>query len=171
MQRASRIFDQVGPLDPGPYPQVADGELVAVSKPTFPDFVPAVPELLRVGSERFGDRDCVVTPDSRITYAELETRSRKLAARLVAAGVAKSSRVGLLFPNGPNWVVAWAAAARIGAVAIPVNTFYTGPELGRFLRHADVRGLRALARAACAGEPEARARSVRIVVDVDPVSM
>jgi primosomal protein N' (replication factor Y) len=39
------------------------------------------------------------------------------------------------------------------------------------LRHADVRGLRALARAARAGTAPARAEPVRIVVDVDPVSM
>ncbi|HET6810588.1 MAG TPA: class I adenylate-forming enzyme family protein [Acidimicrobiales bacterium] len=109
--------------------------------PVFPDHIPTVPELLRAGSERHGADDCVVTPDARVSYAELDRRSRLLAARLVGAGVGKGTHVGVLFPNGWEWVVAWAAVARLGAVAIPVNTFYRTPELGRFLRHADVQVL------------------------------
>ena len=109
--------------------------------PTFPDYRPTVPELLRAGRDRFGANDCVVTPVDRLSYAELDDRSRELAARLVEAGVGKAARVGILFPNGSSWIVAWAAAARLGAVVIPVNTFYKAPELARFLRHADVQYL------------------------------
>ncbi len=109
--------------------------------PTFPDYVPTVPKLLADGRDRFGPNDCVVTPTERLTFADLDDRSRRLAARLLGAGVGKSSRVGILFPNGASWVVAWAAAARIGAVVIPVNTFYRPAELAGFLRHADVQWL------------------------------
>ena len=107
----------------------------------FPDYEPTAPNLLRVGAERFGHNDCVVTPTSRLTFSELEERCGALAARLVQDGVVKGSRVGLLFPNGIDWVTAWAAAARLGAVTLPVNTFYMAPELARFLRHADVQFL------------------------------
>jgi acyl-CoA synthetase (AMP-forming)/AMP-acid ligase II len=106
--------------------------------PSFPDWRPTVPELLRTASARFGDRACVVTPSSRLSYAELDDRSARLAARLVAAGAGKGTRVGVLFPNGTDWVTAWAAAARIGAITVPVNTFYREAELAHFLRHADV---------------------------------
>lgn len=112
-----------------------------MTTPTFPDYRPTVPELLRAGHDRFGGNDCVVTPTDRLTFADLDDRSRHLAARLVQAGIGKSSRVGVLFPNSTSWVVAWAAVARLGAVVIPVNTFYKTPELGRFLRHADVQYL------------------------------
>jgi acyl-CoA synthetase (AMP-forming)/AMP-acid ligase II len=44
-------------------------------------------------------------------------------------------------PNGPDWVVAWLAAARIGAVVVPLNTFYKARELCWVLRHADVHSL------------------------------
>lgn len=107
----------------------------------FPDYVPTVPALLDACRRRFAERDCVVTPETRLTFAELDEKSRRLAARLVEAGVSKGSRVGILFPNGVEWVLTWAAAARVGAVTIPVNTFYKAPELGRFLRHADVQYL------------------------------
>lgn len=105
--------------------------------PVFPDYVPTIPALLRSMRERFGDSDCVVTPDERLSYSQLDRRSRALAARLMAAGVTTSSRVAILFPNGPSWVVACAALARLGAVVLPVNTFYRDPELAAFMSHAD----------------------------------
>jgi acyl-CoA synthetase (AMP-forming)/AMP-acid ligase II len=111
---------------------------MAERAPVFPDYLPTVPALLAAGATRFADRDAVVTPEDRLTYAELDRHSRALAARLVRAGAAKGTKVGILFPNGIPWVLSWAAVTRIGAVAVPVNTFYRPPELVRFLRHSDV---------------------------------
>jgi acyl-CoA synthetase (AMP-forming)/AMP-acid ligase II len=108
---------------------------------THPEYPPTLPGLLRHGAARHGDRDCVVTPGARLTYRQLDELSSRLAARLVLSGVGKSTRVGILFPNSADWVVAWSAAARIGAVTIPVNTFYKPAELATFLRHADVQYL------------------------------
>ena len=102
---------------------------------------PVVPQLLLEGHQRFGTRECVVTPRERMTYAELDERSAVLATRLVQMGIGKGTRVGILFPNGVDWVLAWAAAARIGAITVPVNTFYRQPELARFLRHSDIQVL------------------------------
>jgi acyl-CoA synthetase (AMP-forming)/AMP-acid ligase II len=44
----------------------------------------------------------------------------------------------MLMPNGPDWVLAWLAAARIGALVIPLSTFSQARELHWLLRHADV---------------------------------
>ena len=110
-------------------------------EPVFPDYIPTVPGLLAAGAARFAASDAVVTPDERLNYAELDRQSRLLAERLVRAGVAKGTKVGILFPNGIPWVLSWAAASRLGAVAVPVNTFYRPPELIRFLRHSDVQVL------------------------------
>jgi acyl-CoA synthetase (AMP-forming)/AMP-acid ligase II len=110
----------------------------ATGAPSFPDHEATVPALLAAGRERYGPLPCVATPAARLSFAELDVRSGRLAARLVRTGVVKGTRVGLLFPNGVDWVLAWAATARIGAVAVPVNTFYRPAELARLLRHADV---------------------------------
>jgi acyl-CoA synthetase (AMP-forming)/AMP-acid ligase II len=104
----------------------------------FPDHVATVAGLFRHALSHHPDNLAVATPDERLTYAELDLRSRALAARLVRLGVGKGSRVGTLLPNGVGWVVAWAAITRIGAVSTPVNTFYKTPELATMLRHADV---------------------------------
>ncbi|MGH9300691.1 MAG: class I adenylate-forming enzyme family protein [Acidimicrobiales bacterium] len=107
-------------------------------QPVFPDHLPTVGALLRYGREQWPEADCVVTPQARLSYQNLDRYSRILAARLADRGVAKGIRVGVLFPNGTRWVTAWAAAARIGAVVIPINTFYSPTEMVRFLQDSDV---------------------------------
>jgi acyl-CoA synthetase (AMP-forming)/AMP-acid ligase II len=77
----------------------------------------------------------------RITYGEADVRSCDLARRLLAAGVGKATRVGLLAPNGPDFAVGVLAAARIGAVIVPINTLFQPRELAWVLRHSDVHTL------------------------------
>ena len=113
---------------------------------TLPDHLATVPGLLRHAVANHPGNLAVATPDERLTYADLDRRSAALAARLVALGVGKGSRVGTLLPNGAAWVVAWAAITRVGAVSTPVNTFSKAPELATMLRHADVQVLLATPR-------------------------
>ena len=54
------------------------------------------------------------------------------------AGAGRGTHVGLLHPNGPEFVVGWLAAARIGAVTVPLSTFSTSAELRTLLRNADI---------------------------------
>ncbi len=65
---------------------------------------------------------------------------------LLAADVSAGTRIALLYPNGPQFVVAWLAVARIGAVSVPLSTFSTSPELAGLLREADVNVLLAARR-------------------------
>ena len=60
---------------------------------------------------------------------------------LLARGVGRGGRVGLLLGNSPDWVIGFCAAARIGAVAVPLSTFYRDRELACVIRHADLHGL------------------------------
>ncbi len=112
----------------------------------FPDYAPSIPVFLRRLAQRFGEKELVVLGDQRLSYAGAERESAVLARGLLAAGVGKGTRVGLLHPNGPDWVTGWLAAARIGALVVPINTFYQARELGRILRHADVHTLLSRAR-------------------------
>ena len=107
----------------------------------FPDYEPRVPEFLRTRVERFGERPLIALGDRRIRYRDADAQSARIARGLLATGHGKGSRVALLMPNGPDWLVAWLAAARIGALVIPLNTFYKPRELGWVLRHADVQTL------------------------------
>jgi acyl-CoA synthetase (AMP-forming)/AMP-acid ligase II len=60
---------------------------------------------------------------------------------MLASGISKGSRIGLLLPNSPDFVITWLAAARIGAIVVPINTFYKPKELAFVLRHADIQVL------------------------------
>ena len=105
----------------------------------FPDFTPTVPELVRHAADGFGDHTYLVADGERLTYGEADARSAALAAGLLAEGIGKGSRVGVLIPNTVDTaVVAALASARIGAVLVPINTFLQTRELGWTIRHADL---------------------------------
>jgi acyl-CoA synthetase (AMP-forming)/AMP-acid ligase II len=93
--------------------------------------------VLRRAVELFGDDDYVVLPDRRISFADAEAASRRLAKVLLRAGVGKGSRVGIHLPSGPEWVVAFLAITRIGAIAMPFSTIYRPAELRTAMRVGD----------------------------------
>lgn len=107
----------------------------------FPDFEPCTPVFLRYLKERYASRDLIVYEGRRLTYGEAASQSTRLARGMLASGISKGSRLGLLMPNSPDFVVAWLAAARIGAIIIPINTFYKPRELAFVLHHADIQVL------------------------------
>ena len=102
---------------------------------------PTADRFARHLAEQWGDRDVVVLGDRRLSYRELETESRRLGRALQASGVGRGSRVALLAPNGPEWVIGWMAAARIGALVVLLNTFHQARELGWALRHCQAEAL------------------------------
>jgi acyl-CoA synthetase (AMP-forming)/AMP-acid ligase II len=64
-----------------------------------------VPALLALRAKADPDVRAIVADGESATYAELDAAGAALAARLVAAGVVKGDRVGLLAPNGVEWAV------------------------------------------------------------------
>ena len=109
-------------------------------------FRPTIGDAIRRAAAEFGDVDYVVTLKDRLTYAEAEQASANLARRMLARGIGKGTRVGLFYPNGTDWVIAWLAASRIGAVVLPMSTLYAPGELRKVLRLGDVHVLLAPAR-------------------------
>ncbi|MEB3052096.1 class I adenylate-forming enzyme family protein [Mycolicibacter sp. MYC123] len=84
-------------------------------------------------------RPLLICDSERLSYAEADARSAALATQLISLGCGKGTHVGVLHPNGPEFVVAMLAAARIGAVVVPLPTIATAPELRGQLVHSDVR--------------------------------
>ncbi|MDT5080391.1 MAG: hypothetical protein QOJ80_5028, partial [Mycobacterium sp.] len=106
-----------------------------------PDALPAsIPDLLAL-RRAHADGEFLVTDHERLSFAEADAQSQVLADALLASGVGKGARVGILFPNCAQWIVSWLAAARIGALTVPLSTFAPGAELARLLRHTDIQVL------------------------------
>ena len=95
-----------------------------------PEYPPTADQFVRHLAERWGDRDLVVLGERRLSYRGLEAESRRLGRALLASGAGRDCRVALLAPNGPEWLIGWMAAARVGALVVLLNTFHKARELG-----------------------------------------
>jgi fatty-acyl-CoA synthase len=98
-------------------------------------------QLLAGVVDAYATRTALITEDERWSYAELSERVDQIAAALIAQGVGKGSRVGLLMENGPDWVAFAFAATGLGALLVPVSTFSKDDDLAYQLRHAEVQHL------------------------------
>ncbi|WP_304110032.1 class I adenylate-forming enzyme family protein [Mycolicibacterium bacteremicum] len=83
----------------------------------------------------------VIDPDTRVGYDELDAGTAVMAAGLLDAGIGKGTRVGLIMPNGTEWVRIALAITRIGAVLVPLSTLLTAAELNAQLCTASVQHL------------------------------
>jgi fatty-acyl-CoA synthase len=97
----------------------------------------SVADILEQGARQHPERACLRFGDRKLTYAQLHARAAALAAALHELGVEQGDRVALDLPNWPEFVIGMFAAARLGAVIVPLNPRYTVPELQYMLRHSE----------------------------------
>ncbi|GJM38318.1 MAG: AMP-binding protein [Acidimicrobiales bacterium] len=102
-----------------------------------PDYRATAGEFIRHVAAAWGDRELAVLEGHRLTFAEAERESARLAKAMLATGVKAGTHVALLAPNGPDWIVGFLAATRIGALVPLLNTYYKPRELGWVLEHCD----------------------------------
>ena len=72
----------------------------------------------------------------RVSYAQLHEQAGRFANVLAGCGVRAGDRVAVLAVNGLEYVSAYVACARIGAVCVPINFRLTVPEVAYQLRHS-----------------------------------
>jgi long-chain acyl-CoA synthetase len=79
-----------------------------------------------------------------ITYEELNRRANRVANGLQGMGVEKGDRIAIMLPNIPEFVYAFVATLKLGAVAVPFNTLYKGGEILHILKDSGAKVLIAL---------------------------
>ena len=94
--------------------------------------------LLRDGAARRPDEPALVFPDSRASYADLNSSARRWAAALTARGVQSGDNVGILLTTRPEFVEILFGIAMTGAVAVPINARYQPGELAFLVKDADL---------------------------------
>jgi acyl-CoA synthetase (AMP-forming)/AMP-acid ligase II len=90
---------------------------------------PATLAALARAGRAHGDATFVIYEDERVSFEGWFRAVAVLAAHLRELGVTKGDRVALAMRNLPEWPVAFFAITTIGAICVPLNAWWTGPEL------------------------------------------
>jgi long-chain acyl-CoA synthetase len=97
--------------------------------------------LLRESARRAPGKTAVILGDTRLSYAQVDELSDRVAAGLTAAGVAPGDRVGLQLPNIPQFVIAYFGILKAGGVVVPMNVLLKAPEIAFQLEDSGARAL------------------------------
>ncbi|PIK71695.1 fatty acid--CoA ligase, partial [Methylobacterium frigidaeris] len=90
---------------------------------------PATLRDIFVAGRAHGEKTFLVYEDERASFEAFSRAALALADNLIRGGVRPGDRVAIAMRNLPEWPVAFFAAILAGAVATPLNAWWTGPEL------------------------------------------
>lgn len=100
-----------------------------------------IPGLLRQVTAVEPNAPALVYEGKTWNFAALETLSKHAAGGLARLGVEKGDRVALWLPNSPAYIALWLGCARLGAVAVAVNTRFRATEVGDIVHRSGARVL------------------------------
>ena len=83
------------------------------------------------------ERTFLLHRDETFSYGQVETEAEALAAALANLGIEAGDRIAVLLPAVPEFVVSMFAAAKLGALIVPLNPRLTAHELRYTLRHSE----------------------------------
>jgi len=89
---------------------------------------PNLPSLVRL-SRSHGERTATILELERVSWEAQYRAIAALAAELGRLGISRGDRVAIAMANLPEWPVAYFAATSLGAIAVPLNAWWTGAEL------------------------------------------
>ncbi len=105
----------------------------------FQRFDPApLPSFLDQAAVRFPERPATGFFGKVLSYAELKDAVDRATKGLQGLGVGKGTRVGILFPNCPAFVVFYYAILKAGGTVVGLNPLYTIPELAYQVKDAGI---------------------------------
>jgi len=84
---------------------------------------------LEEAARKYPESPCTIFHGARISYREMDAITNRLAAGLVELGVKKGDRVGIFMPNTPQFVMAYFAILKAGAVVAATNPLYSPREI------------------------------------------
>lgn len=100
-------------------------------------------QTLELWAHKTPDTDFIVYPDRDLhfSYRQFNQRVNNLAKGFIYLGVESGDKVAIWAKNIPDWTTVMFAAAKIGAVLVPINTNYKKPEIEFLLKNAEVNTL------------------------------
>lgn len=86
-------------------------------------------------------REALVCADQRVSYAELDQTTVRVAAGMARDGLCAGDRIAILCANTPEFVYALLAAFRLGAIAVPINVREQKPGIAYMLQQCGARAM------------------------------
>jgi acyl-CoA synthetase (AMP-forming)/AMP-acid ligase II len=101
------------------------------------NFPATLPALFRTFCSLNGEAEALVAGDERLTFADLDRVSERVAHGLVARGIGKGDRIGIAMRNCPSWVASYMGIVKAGAVATLLNGWWEAHEMEHALTRTD----------------------------------
>ena len=96
-------------------------------------------EFLEHSAAKFPKKACVIFEGLKISYKTISCLSDHLAIRIKQMGLIKGDRVGLIFPNIPQFIITYFAILKAGGVVVSINPLFSDSEIKRILLDSNVR--------------------------------
>ncbi|MDI6776809.1 MAG: long-chain-fatty-acid--CoA ligase [Syntrophales bacterium] len=96
-------------------------------------------DFLTIAAAICPDRDAIVFEGKRWTYSQISERVNRLSNALTSLGVSKGDRCAIIQVNCPKYVESYCAAAKLGAIFVPLNFRAKADELSYMLDNAEAK--------------------------------
>jgi acyl-CoA synthetase (AMP-forming)/AMP-acid ligase II len=96
-------------------------------------------DFLSIANAICPERDGVVFEGNRWTYGQINERINRLTHALVKSGIQNGDRIGILQVNCNQYIESYFAAAKLGAIFVPLNFRAKADELAYMIGHAEIR--------------------------------
>jgi long-chain acyl-CoA synthetase len=97
--------------------------------------------VLSENAQRYPQRTAVISDDRKLSFAELETATNRLANSLARLGLQRGQKMIIMLPNIPEFVVAYYAILKTGGVVVPINILYKAREIEFLLEDSEAIGI------------------------------
>ncbi len=96
-------------------------------------------DFLNIANAICPERDCIVFEGKRWTYAQMNERVNRSANALIRLGIERGDRIGLLHVNCNQHIESYFAAAKVGAIFVPLNFRAKADELSYMIANAEAK--------------------------------
>jgi long-chain acyl-CoA synthetase len=98
-------------------------------------------QILQLAATTFPEKLATAFMGSHLTFREVRTQVDRLATSFARLGIGKGDRVGIMLPNCPQYLIAFFAIVRLGAIVTNINPIYTPREVEILAKDSGVRAI------------------------------
>jgi acyl-CoA synthetase (AMP-forming)/AMP-acid ligase II len=98
------------------------------------NFPATLPEFFRTFCALNAEHEAVVAGEERLSFADVDRISERVAHGLVARGIAKGDRVAIAMRNCPSWILIYIGILKAGGIATLLNGWWEPAEMEHAIR-------------------------------------